>query len=91
MSSLMVHSHGLQSWSSSWSHPETVCLFKDPLKMGASVMEEGEMINGWRKRLENNGGGVMSRNRGVEAGGNRGRTEKYLLWRWVGGVSPFSQ
>lgn len=26
------------------------------------------MINGWRKRLENNGGGVMSRDRGVEAG-----------------------
>ena len=26
------------------------------------------MINGWRKRLENNGGGVVSRDRGVEAG-----------------------
>ena len=37
------------------------------------------MINGWRKRLENNGGGVMSR--------NRGRTEKYLLARgWGEGV-----
>lgn len=39
------------------------------------------MINGWRKRLENNGGGVMSRNRRVEAG-----TEDALRsTSWAGG------
>lgn len=41
------------------------------------------MINGWRKRLDNNGGGVMSRNRGVEAGAEDAL--RSTSWPGVGG------